>query len=214
MKFVISLITLSILFSFESLFAKKVYIPYVGSESWNSIELSYNINRWIGIEFENESRFELDHEKSTKILNTIGISTKPLTFMKMDGLFRVRHKNSVPSIEFLIQETSKFSISNVDFKHRLRFQYKMKDYERIWRNKFEINYEIIDNLTVGLSTESFYYLYSIDFGKFQEMRHEIFLEKGITKNIKVVLGFLYEIEFNIKKPKDARIYNIGLGFSF
>jgi hypothetical protein len=198
---------------FDNAYSKKKYIPYVGNEIWNSAQIDYQASKKLSINYEFESRTELDYEKNQKFLNTFGIGYKVIPGIEINGLIRVRHKNSIPSFEYMLQETSKFSINKIEIKHRLRFQYKMKDFERILRNKFEVNYKLFDNFQIGINSESFLYLYHIDFSKFQEMRNSVFCEFSLSKMISIESGFMYETEFNVKKPKDARIYFLGLSLA-
>lgn len=195
-----------------SLFAKKEYVPYVGNETWNSLELNYKLNKFISIEYESEARIELDYEKNIKLLNTVGVGYNILKFYKLESFIRVRHKNSIPSVEYLIQGTVKYSFSNLDFKHRLRFQYKAKDVERIWRNKLELSYNFLEKFKSGINSEAFLNVYTSNYSKIESFRHSIFLEYSLSDKVSIETAFMYENEFNTKKPKDARIYLIGLSF--
>lgn len=194
------------------LFAKKDYVPYVGNESWNSLELNYKLNKFISLEYESEARIELDYEKNIKLLNTVGFGYNILKFYKFESFIRVRHKNSIPSLEYLIQGTSKYSLNNFDFKHRIRFQYKAKDVERIWRNKLELSYNFLEKFKSGINSEAFLNVYSSNYSKFESFRHSIYLEYFISNKVSIETALMYEDEFNTKKPKDARIILLGLSF--
>ncbi|OGU61542.1 MAG: hypothetical protein A2X64_02330 [Ignavibacteria bacterium GWF2_33_9] len=202
----------AIFFSNEA-YSKKSYIPYVGTESWNSIELSCELSEVIDIEYEFESRFELDYEKDTKHINNFGLSYKPLFFLKLDGVFRIKHKNTIPSVELITQANFKYEINPLEFQYRLRFQYKFKDYERIWRQRIKAEYKFLEDFSLELASEMFLNVYSSNFSKFEENRSTLSLGYEISKTFEVSAGFMYYTEFNVKKPKEARVYQLGLGIN-
>ncbi len=190
------------------------YVPYNELESWNSINLKYNFLKKFKLSYEGEARYELDYEKEKTYLNSLTFGYEFLNNVEVELSYRIKHKDLIPRNEYFVALNYAIDIRDFELDYRFMYQYKEKNYETYLRNKFKLEYDFSKKFSTSLYNETFYNFTNLEFGEFEESRTGIAIEYEFIKDFEFELGFVYLSEFNVKKPKLARLIKTGLTYSF
>ncbi len=189
----------------------------IGEEFWFSAGYEYKFSKDFSINYTNEQRFELNNDEEKSIYNEVKPSYEILKDLTIDAGFRLRTKVENTNPEYISSLTYKYTILDFDLSGRLRYHKKIendnatKDYLRV---KFILKHEIIKDLNIKVQTEYFYRFLYDNGDRFDKNRSGLELDWEFVKNWDLSAFWLYENEFNTKKPTDTRVFGISLSFEF
>lgn len=194
----------------------KKFKPII-NEFWLTTAYKYEYNKKLALEYTYEQRFELNGDKEKSVYNEITPSYKIFKNLSIDAGLRLRTKESNTNMEYLSSLSYKQSLWLFDLSCRLRYHYKIendnssKDYLRV---KFDTDYDFTNYLSLQVQTEFFYH-FNYDLGdRFDKSRSGFELDWEFIKNWDLSAFWLYEHEFNIKKPNDTRVYGVSISLKF
>lgn len=187
----------------------------VGQEIWVSGGLSYEfINNW-EVFGEFESRNETTGKEETTNLIDLGVSYDISKSISATIASRIRDKEDRTDLEWIAAINGKYKIKPFEISGRIRYHRKYEkddtpnDY---FRFKLALEYNITKELSIQAQSEAFY-LFLFDPGdRFDKLRSGFELDYEIFNNFKISAFWLYEDEFNVKKPQDTRIFGLGLKY--
>ena len=96
-------------------------------------------------------------------------------------------------------------------RNRLQKQGELNNYNNVFRQRFKLAYNIKGTkLEPAVSTEYFYHLTR----QLNKLRHSIVLSYPLSKKIDFDLGYRFQHEINIARPKNLFILDAKLNYSF
>ena len=96
-------------------------------------------------------------------------------------------------------------------RNRFQRQGELNNYNNVFRQRFKLAYNIKGTkLEPAVSTEYFYHLTR----QLNKLRHSIVLSYPLSKKIDFDLGYRFQHEINIARPKNLFILDAKLNYSF
>ncbi len=197
---------------------------------WNSIALDKKISDKFSIGIDEEIRFYHNASQLNLTYTNLGVSYRPLKFIKIAFLYRFIQKRQDDKSyslrhRLLFDVSLRHKMKWLTLAYRARIQSQMRDInssengkipESYLRNKFDVKFNISKKFTPFLAAEFRY-----QFGNarmiegnysFNRGRYYVGTDYEFSKKFSVGLYYMIQWEYNIIYPE--RDYVLGTSFSF
>ncbi len=187
----------------------------VGDEIWQEYGLSWEFIKDFDVSLNYEKRRETSGKLRKTDLLDLGLSYRLNKRFSFKAGIRNRSKEDRNDIEWIIASYFKCKYERAEFAARIRFhrKYEKDDTPNNYiRLKLSSAYNFSKNLSVQVQSELFYLSFSGGTDKFDKLRSGIEFDYEIIKGLSFSGYWLYEDEFNVKKPQDTRIFGFGIKY--
>ena len=187
-------------------------------QSWSTITLKQKVSK----KFDFYLRSTVRYRENSSIISKAFIDLKIKYKIKKNMSFAFGYRD-INSWNYRLsrQNTERFytdivlrkKIDRYVFFVRNRFQRQggLNNYNNVFRQRFKLAYNIKGTkLEPAISTEYFYHLTR----QLNKLRHSIVLSYPLSKKIDFDLGYRFQHEINIARPKNLFIIDAKLNYSF
>ena len=196
-------------FSYSVLFSGE---KPVGQELWLGGGIKYEFLKDWEVFGEFESRKETTGKSETTNLFDLGVAYDLNKYVSANIATRIRDKRDRTDLEYLMAIIGNYKFKPFELSGRLRYhrKYEKDDTPNNYlRMKLSFEYNITKDLSVQVQSEAFYLFLFDDGDRFDKLRSGVELDYEIINSLKISAFWLYEDEFNVKKPQDTRIFGLG-----
>ena len=187
-------------------------------QSWSTITLKQKVSK----KFDFYLRSTVRYRENSSIISKAFIDLKIKYKIKKNMSFAFGYRD-IHSWSYRLsrQNTERFytdivlrkKIDRYVFfvRNRLQKQGELNNYNNVFRQRFKLAYNIKGTkLEPAVSTEYFYHLTR----QLNKLRHSIVLSYPLSKKIDFDLGYRFQHEINIARPKNLFILDAKLNYSF
>ena len=187
-------------------------------QSWSTITLKQKVSKKFDFYLRNTVRYRENSSIISKAFIDLKIKYKIKKNMSFAFGYRDIHswnnRLSRQNIErFYTDIVLRKKIDRYVFfvRNRLQRQGELNNYNNVFRQRFKLAYNIKGTkLAPAVSTEYFYHLTR----QLNKLRHSIVLSYPVSKKIDFDLGYRFQHEINIARPKNLFILDAKLNYSF
>lgn len=200
-------------FSYSVLFSAE---KPVGQEVWLGAGIKYEFVKDWEVFGEFESRNETTGKEETTNLYDLGVAYDFNKYVSANIATRIRDKQDRTDLEYLMAIIGNYKFKPFELSGRMRYHRKYEKDDtpnNYFRIKLSLEYNITKELSLQVQSEAFYLFLFDDGDRFDKLRSGVELDYEIIKSFKISAFWLYEDEFNVKKPQDTRIFGLGLKYA-
>ena len=187
-------------------------------QSWSTITFKQKVSKKFDFYLRNTVRYR----ENSSIISKAFIDLKIKYKIKKNMSFALGYRDINSWNYMLIRQNTKRFYTDIVLRkkidryvffvrNRLQRQGKLNNYNNVFRQRFKLAYNIKGTkLAPAVSTEYFYHLtHQLD-----KLRHSILLSYPLSKKIDFDLGYRFQHEINIARPKNLFILDAKLNYSF
>ena len=184
-------------------------------ELWVGFEVKYDITDDLMFEFGQQARYKEDYSVFKMSLTDFGLHYRFTDNFKAFAFYRLRSRDEKPQHAAILALYAEEKWKPITIQYRLRFQNTFDledDNEYLIRNKLKVEADIKKLPFIPFTAAEIFYRHGYDKGdRFNRYRLYAGVEFDLPNKQKIDLLFIYQEEFNMKKPDLRRI--IGLYYS-
>jgi len=184
-------------------------------EYWSKYSFEIACGKKIGFSLEPQFKFKNNFKEYYYSKTYIGLFYKLNKFIEIRGYYAYKTKKDKTGWKetnlLYLDPILKFSLQNMDFSNRIRWEYDLDEKELVYRNRLKIKTSLYKSITPFIQEETFYSFLS---GQLKENRFSVGLSVKVLSNT----GFSGEYMLNSKKVnscwQNANVLVTSLSFLF